>query len=56
MKVYFSNLIVYFRQERSLILLLSVTDLEMLKQSKLIDHEINISKKTCSRKNTKTKM
>ena len=44
MEQYFSNLIEDVRYERSLILLLSLTDPDILKQSKFTDHEINIVK------------
>ena len=33
------------RHERSLILLLSLTDLDILKRARLTDHEINIKEK-----------
>ena len=41
----FSNLFEDIRHERSLFLLLSLTDPDILKQSKLTDDEINIIKK-----------
>ena len=44
MESYFSNLVEDVRHERSLILLLSLTDSDILKQSKLTDHEIEIIK------------
>ena len=47
MEAYFSNLFEDIRYERSLILLLSLTDPDILKQSKLTDDEINIIKKSC---------
>ena len=40
----FSNLIEDIRHERTLFLLLSLTDPDILKQSKFTDDEINISK------------
>ena len=42
MEAYFSNLIEDIRYERSLILLLSLTDPDILKQSKFTDDEVNI--------------
>ena len=42
MEQYFSNLFEDIRHERSLILLLSLTDPDILKQSKFTDDEINI--------------
>ena len=44
MENYFSNLFEDFRHERSLILLLSLTDPDIMKQSKFTDDEINIIK------------
>ena len=44
MEVYFSNLFEDVRHERSLILLLSLTDPDILKQSKFTDDEIEIIK------------
>ena len=44
MEAYFSNLFEDVRQERSLLLLLSLTDPDILKQSKFTDDEINIIK------------
>ena len=44
MEAYLSNLFEDIRYERSLILLLSLTDLDILKQSKFTDDEINILK------------
>ena len=44
MEAYFSNLFEYIRHERSLILLLSLTDSDILKQSKFTDDEIEIIK------------
>ena len=40
----FSNLFEVIRYERSLILLLSLVEPDILKQSKFTDHEINIMK------------
>ena len=40
----FSTMFQYVRHERSLILILSLTDPDTLKQSKFTDHEINIIK------------
>ena len=40
MEQYFSNLFEDIRHERSLILLLSLTDPDKLRQSKFTDHEI----------------
>ena len=42
MENFFSNLFEDIRLERSLILLLSLTDLDILNQSKFTDDEINI--------------
>ena len=42
MEAYFSNLFEDVRHERSLIILLSVTDPHILKQSKFTDDEINV--------------
>ena len=42
MESYFSNLFEDIRHERSLILLLSLTDPDTIKQSKFTDDEINI--------------
>ena len=44
MESYFSILFEDVRHERSLILLLSLTDPDILRQSKYTDHEINIIK------------
>ena len=44
MEQYFSNLFDDIRHERSLILLLSLTDSDILKQSKFTDYEIEIIK------------
>ena len=44
MESYFSNLFEDVRHERSLILLLSLLEPDILKQSKFTDHEINIIK------------
>ena len=44
MEAYFSNLFEDVRHERSLILLLSLTDPAILKQSKFTDDEIEINK------------
>ena len=54
MEAYFSSLFEDIRHERSLIILLSLTDPDILKQSKFTDDEIN-TKKSCSRKITQTK-
>ena len=45
MEAYFSNLFEDIRYERSLILLLSETDPDLLEESKFTDDEINIIKK-----------
>ena len=50
MEQYFSNLFEDVRHERSLILLLSSTDPDILKQSKFNDDEINIVKNIASQK------
>ena len=44
MEAYFSNLFEDVRHERSLILLLSLTDPDILRQSKFTDDEIEIIK------------
>ena len=44
MESYFMNLFEDIRYERSLILLLSLVEPDILKQSKFTDHEINIIK------------
>ena len=44
MQAYFSNLFEDVRHERSLKLLLSLTDPDILKQSKFTDDEINIKR------------
>ena len=44
MESYFSNLFEDIRHERSLILLLSLVEPNILKQSKFTDHEIEIIK------------
>ena len=44
MEQYFINLFEDIRYERSLILLLSLVEPDILKQSKFTDHEINIIK------------
>ena len=45
MEQYFSKLFEDIRHERSLILLLSLTDSDILKQSKFTDNEIEIIRK-----------
>ena len=45
MEQYFNTLFEDVRHERSLILLLSLTDSDILRQSKFTDHEIDIIKK-----------
>ena len=42
MEAYFATIFEDVRHERSLILLLSLTDPDILEQSKFTDHEINI--------------
>ena len=44
MEQYFSNLFEDIRYERSLVLLLSIVEPDILKQSKFTDHEIEIIK------------
>ena len=46
MESYFSNLFEDIIYERSLILLLSLAEPDILKQSNFTDHEINIIKKS----------
>ena len=50
MESYFSNLFEDVRHERSLILLLALTDPDILKQSKFTDDEINIIKNLAQEK------
>ena len=45
MVVYFATMFEVDSQERSLIILVTVTDLDILKQSNYTDHEINFIKK-----------
>ena len=45
MEAYFSNLFENIRYERNLILLLSLTDTNISKQSEFTDHEKEINKK-----------
>ena len=52
MEAYFNTIFEDVRHERSLILLLSLTDPDILKQSKFTDGEIKIIKKSRSRKIT----
>ena len=51
MENYFINLFEDLRHERSLILLLSLTDSNILKQAGFTDNEIEIIKKYCTSKN-----
>ena len=44
MEAYISNLFEDVRQERSLILLLSIVEPEKLRQSKILDHEMEFIK------------
>ena len=44
MEQYFDNIFEDIRHDRSLILLLSLTDSDILRQSKFTDHEIDIIK------------
>ena len=44
MEAYFSNLFEDIRHERSLLLLLSIIEPDILKQTKFTDHEIEIIK------------
>ena len=44
METYFATIFEDVRHERSLILLLSLVELDILKQSKFTDHEIDIIK------------
>ena len=50
MEQYFATMIENVRHERSLILLLSLTDLDILRQSTFTDHEISIIKDLASEK------
>ena len=50
MEAYFSNLFEDIRHERSFILLLSLTDPDILRQSKFTDYEIDITKKIAEEK------
>ena len=51
MKRYFSNLFEDVRHERSLILVVSPTDPDILKQSKFTDDEVNIIKNIAEKQN-----
>ena len=44
MEAYFATMFEDVRHERSLILLLSIVEPDILKQSKFLDHEIEINK------------
>ena len=44
MEAYFDNIFEDIRHERSLILLLSIVEPDILRQSKFLDHEIEIIK------------
>ena len=44
MEQYFATIFEHVWHERSLILLLSLTDPDILRQSKFLDHEIDITK------------
>ena len=50
MEVYFARMFEDVRHERSLILLVSLTDPDVLKESKFTDHELNIIQKSCFKK------
>ena len=50
MLAYFATIFEDIRQERSFILLLSLVDPDILKQSKFTDHEIDFIKKTALEK------
>ena len=50
MEAYFNTIFEDVRHERSLILLLSLTEPDILKQSKFNDHEIKILKNTALEK------
>ena len=52
MEQYFATMSEDIRHERSLLLLLSLTNPDIIQQSKLTDHETNTIKKVCSRKIT----
>ena len=56
MEAYFSNLFEDVRHERSLILLLSITDPDILKQSKFTDDEINIVKNLALEKRNRQRL
>ena len=52
METYFNTIFEDVRHERSPILLLSLVEPKILKQSNFTDHEIEIIKKFCSREIT----
>ena len=52
MEAYFATMFENARQERSLILLLSLTNPDILKQSKFTNHEMNIIKILLQKKYT----
>ena len=47
MEAYFNTIFEDVRYERSLVLLLSIVEPDILKQSKFTDHEIEINKNIC---------
>ena len=49
MEAYFATIFEDIRHERSLLLLLSLSDSDILKQREFIDHEIDSIIKPCSR-------
>ena len=55
MEQYFNNIFEDVRYERALILLLSLADSDILRQSKFTDHEIDIEKKYCFTKTHRQK-
>ena len=55
MEAYFNTIFEDIRYERSLILLLSLTEPDILKQSKFNDHEIEIIKNIALEKNFRQK-
>ena len=50
MEAYFNTIFEDIRYERSLVLLLSIVEPDILKQSKFTDHEIEIIKNICLEK------
>ena len=54
MEQYFNTIFEDVRLERSLILLFNLVEPDILRHSKLTDHQIDMNNKTLCRKNTST--